>query len=99
MCSSNPRGSRPMRRSRDGSSGVSISLLLTPRRRLLPQRSRLPGRGFIKISGRAAMPDNKLFEKLGQWLQRLLLLYMVVLGVEVVAALVAVATLAGAQDA
>lgn len=44
------------------------------------------------------MADDRLFEKLGLWLQRLLLLYVVVLGVEMAAALAAIAALAGTES-
>ena len=40
-----------------------------------------------------------MFEKLGLWLQRLLILYMVLLGVETAAALAAIAALAGTAGA
>jgi len=41
------------------------------------------------------MADNSLFEKLGRWLQKLLALYVAVLGIEIMAAVVAIAALAG----
>lgn len=41
------------------------------------------------------MADTQLFQKLGLWLQRLLQLYMALLGVEIAAALAAIAALAG----
>ncbi len=44
------------------------------------------------------MTDNQLFGKLGRWLQRLLILYVVLLGVETAAALAAIAALAGAES-
>ena len=43
------------------------------------------------------MGDNSLFEKLGLWLQRLLALYVALLGIEIVAALVVIAALAGTE--
>jgi len=43
------------------------------------------------------MADNQLFEKLGRWLQRLLILYVALLGIETAAALVAIAALAGTE--
>ena len=45
------------------------------------------------------MSDNSLFQKLGLWLQRLLILYVVLLGIETAAALVAIAALAGTAGA
>lgn len=45
------------------------------------------------------MTGNSLFEKLGLWLKRLLVLYMAVLGVEMAAALVTIAALAGTEGA
>ena len=45
------------------------------------------------------MADNSLFEKLGQWIQRFLLLYLAVLAVQVLAACVVIASLAGTEGA
>lgn len=44
------------------------------------------------------MAEGSLFQKLGRWLQRLLILYVVLLGVETLGALAAIVALAGAES-
>lgn len=45
------------------------------------------------------MTDNSLFEKIGRWLERLLVLYVAVLGIEIAAAIAVTAALAGTEGA